>query len=483
MARGNDQRTTRVGLAGSHIRDAPHAECQGRPDAGAAGARDAAERAAARPDAGPQPRRRRRRRVLAGTRRPPSAGAARRPPSATSTRRAVVTLTPRRLTRPAETAKSFAELYAAEMGDRARGQRGWRDQASPERCAIPAAQPISTTYEKPPRRRRGPNCACASRRARRRRAAFIKRDLRESRRVAERHAVAADVAGGPRGARRGPVAAPEQVLRDGARAQLDRDRAAAAEPQLAPRAAADAGGRARVPRQRDCEDAALWKATGASAARSSGSRAGRAPKCVGRALRRRGGAAAGARRGRGPDALRVAAGRLGVRVSGPRFDAHVRGRAPRARVAPAPPRRAGPGRGAARRPARSAARPSSTRRGPGRRGERARARAAAAGPEAAEDEEKGLRGRRARAGAARRRRAVRGARVADLENRLNAVLLDARRASARQGGRDERRGAPVRAMTPDPRPAGALFRGLANEATSPRGLPGTPPPRSAGPGP
>ena len=27
----------------------------------------------------------------------------------------------------------------------------------------------------------------------------------------------------------------------------------------------------------------------------------------------------------------------------------------------------------------------------------------------------------------------------------------------------------VRAMTPDPRPAGALFRGLANEATSPRG--------------
>ena len=93
---------------------------------------------------------------FAGTRRPPSAGAARRsagaarrPPSATSTRRAVVT--PRRLTRPAETAKSFAELYAAEMGATAPVVReGWRDQASPERCAIPAAQPISTTYEKPP---------------------------------------------------------------------------------------------------------------------------------------------------------------------------------------------------------------------------------------------------------------------------------------------------------------------------------------------
>ena len=88
---------------------------------------------------------------FAGTRRPPSAGAARRsagaarrPPSATSTRRAVVT--PRRLTRPAETAKSFAELYAAEMGATAPVVReGWRDQASPERCAIPAAQPISTT--------------------------------------------------------------------------------------------------------------------------------------------------------------------------------------------------------------------------------------------------------------------------------------------------------------------------------------------------
>ena len=73
------------------------------------------------------------------------------------------------------------------------------------------------------------------------------------------------------------------------------------------------------------------------------------------------------------------------------------------------------------------------------------------------------------------RRAARSAAraVADLENRLNAVLLDERgEPSARfRVGATSVVVRLVRAMTPDPRPAGALFRGLANEATSPRGAP------------
>ena len=95
------------------------------------------------------------------------------------------------------------------------------------------------------------------------------------------------------------------------------------------------------------------------------------------------------------------------------------------------------------------------------------------GPKRPKTKKKGSAAGGARAGWRVARRAARSAAraVADLENRLNAVLLDERgEPSARfRVGATSVVVRLVRAMTPDPRPAGALFRGLANEATSPRG--------------
>ena len=97
------------------------------------------------------------------------------------------------------------------------------------------------------------------------------------------------------------------------------------------------------------------------------------------------------------------------------------------------------------------------------------------GPKRPKTKKKGSSAGGARAGWRVARRAARSAAraVADLENRLNAVLLDERgEPSARfRVGATSVVVRLVRAMTPDPRPAGALFRGLANEATSPRGAP------------
>ena len=111
-------------------RGAVRGSARRRPDAGLS--LGVAGRRVLRRDAAAAVRRRR------GGRRPP---APRRPPSAGATR--AVVMDTARLTRPAaapEQTRSFAELYAAEMGATARVRDGWRDQASPGQCAIPAAR-------------------------------------------------------------------------------------------------------------------------------------------------------------------------------------------------------------------------------------------------------------------------------------------------------------------------------------------------------
>ena len=424
---------------------------------------------------------------FAGTRRPPSAGAARRsagaarrPPSATSTRRAVVT--PRRLTRPAETAKSFGELYAAEMGATAPVVReGWRDQASPERCAIPAAQPISTTYEKPPATPPRPKLRV-------RLPSGAAPPPPPSLNVTFGKAVASpNVMLSPPMSPAGRAALdeglsphPNKYCETVRERNLDRDRV--------PRPLSRSWRRARpltpaaaraFRRQRDCEDAAALE--GYRRERGTIERLAREaarqnvlvePFADAEALRRAPAEVAG------PTLCVSLPGGSACRVSGPRFDAHTCAVVLHALEW--------------HRHLRGAQDPDAALRDALRRAQcgasvldAARARLAAAnarehelrprGPKRPKTKKKGSSAGGARAGWRVARRAARSAAraVADLENRLNAVLLDERgEPSARfRVGATSVVVRLVRAMTPDPRPAGALFRGLANEATSPRGAP------------
>ena len=184
-------------------------------------------------------------------------------------------------------------------------------------------------------------------------------------------------------------------------------------------------------RQRDCEDAAALEGYRRERGTIERLARGRAPKCVGRALRRRGGAAAGARRGRGPALCVSLPGGSACRVSGPRFDAHTCAVVLHALEW--------------HRHLRGAQDPDAALRDALRRAQcgasvldAARARLAAAnarehelrprGPKRPKTKKKGSSAGGARARAARvARRAARSAAraVADLENRLNAVLLDA----------------------------------------------------------